>query len=120
MASRFWPVTRPILFALMFGLAACGQTQPQGSFSPTKLSDLHIGKTTYAEIVSEFGPPSSESTLPDGRRITNYQYEEEVETWQGPTMRGGVPTARMVPRAHVFQLQFDSSGILRDYTSMPQ
>ncbi|HUN48114.1 MAG TPA: hypothetical protein VMU85_16405, partial [Stellaceae bacterium] len=64
-------MTRAILFALLLALAACGQ-QTQNSFSPTKLSDLQVGKSNYEQVVAQLGPPANETRLPDGRRIANY------------------------------------------------
>ena len=111
-------MTRAILVALLLALAACGQ-QTQNNFSPTKLSDLQIGKTSYEQVVAQLGPPSNETRLPDGRRIANYTYVEETENLQAPSARGGVPSVRATPRSSVYQLQFDSGGVLQTYTATP-
>ena len=114
---------RSILLAVMLGLAACGQAQV--SFSPSKLSDLQVGKTTYDQAVSELGPPTDESKLPDGRRLMTYVYRVQSQTLQAPTARGSVSavhTTSSEPSASTsaFQLQFDSSGVLQSYTSTPR
>ncbi|HTZ81388.1 MAG TPA: hypothetical protein VMC10_25995 [Stellaceae bacterium] len=115
---------RSILLALMLALAACGQAQ-QSSFSPTKLANLQIGKTTYDQAVAELGQPSSQSQLPDGRRLANYEYLEETQTLGTSSARGGVISAHSVPtsggaRTDVYQLQFGSNGVLQSYSALNQ
>ena len=111
-------MTRAILFTLILALASCGQTT-QNSFSPAKLSDLQVGRTSYEQVVAQLGPPSNETRLPDGRRIANYEFVEETQTLQAPTARGGTPSVRTTPRSSTYQLQFDPSGVLQNYTATP-
>jgi hypothetical protein len=110
---------RAILFAIILGLAACDQNLV--SFSPAKTSQLEVGKTTYDQAVSQLGPPTDQSQLPDGRRLVNYVYQVQGQSVQAPTARGGVTVAHTTSGpsnvgTSAFQMQFDPSGVLQSYT----
>lgn len=94
-------------------LAGCASP---GTIESDKLAELAVGRTTSAELVSAWGPPLAEATLPDGRRQLTYR---TIHMQTGPITAFapgvgpiGSSTETMTGQA---TLTFDAQGVLMSY-----
>lgn len=82
-----------------------------------QLSTLEKGKTTMQDVVSSFGPPSTNTLNSNGTRTLVYIYTEaqaRPETFI-PFIGGLVGGADS--RSNIVTLQFNNGGVLVDYSS---
>src|SRR5579883_2450964 len=97
---------------LLIALSACTHTVGT-KIDDAALANLQPGKTTYAEVVRAFGPPSASLKNSDGLTILTYSRLEA-----GPRASTFIPIAgAFVGGADVHTssvtLQFDGSGVLK-------
>lgn len=93
--------------ALTLALAACAASAPR--IDPARLDSLSKGKSTYDDVVRQFGKPSVISNNIDGTRTARYLYAPE-----------GDAANTMVPLLSTSQgasttFEFDTKGVLTDY-----
>lgn len=96
-------------------LAGCVATGTQ--VREDQLSKLEKGKTRIQDVVSNFGPPSTNTLNSDGSRTIVYMYIEaqaRPETFI-PFIGGFVGGADS--RSNLVTLKFDGAGMLVDYSS---
>jgi len=101
-----------VLLAVVW-LCAC-TAAPDGYVDHGKLSQLAVGKTTYNQVVTDWGPPASSSTLPDGRRVAVYPYVWLV-TGAVTGIAGAGPVGSTETRTGQVALTFDQAGVLQSY-----
>lgn len=82
-----------------------------------QLSQFKAGETTYSQVVSDLGPPNSNSLLPDGTRLIAYTYVQAAARPEsfipiiGPFVGGADVHSNMVT------FRFDADGKLMTYSS---
>ena len=104
-----------LLPALLLTLAACASSGVK--IDQAKIEALQKGKTTYAEVLQSFGKPTSNTVLSDGSRMVFYNYfgvQTHPETFI-PVVGAFVGGADS--EHSIVTLNFDKSGVLKDYTA---
>ena len=88
----------------------------QGTIERDRLSDLSVGHTTSTELASAWGPPLTDSTMADGRRVWTYR---TIHMQTGATASfspgfGPIGSSTDVLMGQV-TLTFDTQGVLLSY-----
>ena len=104
---------RSILLAAAL-LAGCAD---QGTIERDRLSDLAVGRTTTTGLSSAWGPPLTDSAMPDGRRVWTYR-TIHLQTGAGTGFEPGFGPIGSSTDALMGQVSliFDTQGVLLSYT----
>ena len=101
--------------AIITTLAGCAASGTQ--IKQDQLTQLQKGKTTYSQVISEFGEPQNQTMMSDGSRVVIYSYAQ-VQTrpetfipFVGAFV-GGADT-----KTNSVTFTFNSDGTLKDYSS---
>jgi len=103
----------PIFFGLLLGACVAAGVK----VDQAKVAQFERGKTTYQEVVSALGRPSSTTALSTGVRFANYTYLESRARpstfipYIGPFVGGADSSTSSVT------FQFDANGVLVSYTT---
>lgn len=106
---------RVLLVGVLCLLVACASSGVK--VTQEKVESLQKGKTTYAEVIRDFGNPTSSTVSANGTKIVSYSYfgyQTRPETFipfVGAFVGGADTEHSMV------MLTFDDRGILKDYTA---
>lgn len=103
------------LLLLMFLLAGCASAGVR--IQPDQLQSLKVGETTYQEVISRFGTPTTNIVNSNGNRMVSYSYvhvQTRPETFIPVVgmMAGGADT-----RGNTVIFTFGSDGKLASYTA---
>jgi outer membrane protein assembly factor BamE (lipoprotein component of BamABCDE complex) len=66
--------------ALILSAAGCVVSSTGTPVNQDTFDSLQPGKTTYAEVISSLGQPSSTTTATDGTRSATYAYSEQYKS----------------------------------------
>jgi hypothetical protein len=81
------------------------------------LQAFEKGKTTYQEVVTRLGPPTSNTLLGDGRRMIFYNYMQAQARPENFIPLIGPFVGGADARASLVSLTFDQNGVLQTYTA---
>lgn len=105
----------PVILASLMLLAGCVSAGVK--VDEADLTKFEKGKTTYAQIVQTLGPPTSNSLLPDGRRLLAYTWVQARARPQnfipliGPLVGGADSRSTMV------MIWIGADGTLASYSA---
>lgn len=94
-------------------LTACAATGVQ--VKEEQLSRLEKGKTTYQEVISMLGNPTSSTLMGDGARMIGYTYVEHKTRAETFIPYVGAFVGGADTRANTVMLRFSKDGVLLDY-----
>ena len=98
----------------LIGLVGCATAGVK--IDPNEAAAFERGKSTYADVVRKFGPPTTESVLGNGSRMIFYSYvrssarPESFIPIVGPLVGGADSQSQMV------SFRFGADGVLIDST----
>jgi hypothetical protein len=107
------------IFAWIF-VASCVLTGCMASgvkVSDEQAQSFKVGKSTYADVIGQLGPPTSSSLSSDGSRTANYSYSaasarpQDFIPYIGPLVSGYDTSSSAVT------FVFDARGILKNMSS---
>ena len=104
------------LAALLVTLTGCYSVGAQ--VNEDQLAGFEKGRTTYSDIVSQLGPPTSQSVNSEGGRTASWLYAEVMKSRPesfipliGPFIGGADMKSNMVT------MSFDGQGVLKNFNS---
>ena len=103
---KYW-----FILAITLLLAGCAATGP--GIEPQQVTVLQKGKTTYADVVRQFGKPSVNSTHMDGTRTAIYLQPGNDEPGAVVSLMSMIAGAATANRESVI-FEFDAKGVLID------
>lgn len=100
------------LIAFCTGCGSVAQSNPDA-----RIADLQDGRTTYAQVITDFGKPYQDYGEPDGSRTVVYilNQQQAGSATHVPMVGPYVGTIRQVQNK--MTLQFDPSGVLTSHAS---
>jgi len=104
-------------FALGLVLAGCSSPSSGVQITADQLSDFQKGKTTYADVVSRFGPPTNTTISSDGKRTISYFYSKTNVEPQAYIPLVGTMMAGGETHSNSVEFEFSNEGILTEYTA---
>jgi hypothetical protein len=102
-----------VLFTAL-ALTACASTGV--NVTDQQVQSFHKGSTTYAEVASRLGPPSSVTSMADGSRIAIYSYGHYQTRAASFIPIVGMFAGGGDIHASAASFTFDPNGILKDWT----
>ncbi|GGF00723.1 hypothetical protein GCM10011611_02900 [Aliidongia dinghuensis] len=105
------------IFAAAASVAVAGCMSSGTEVKQEQLADLQKGKTTYAEVVSKFGPPNSSTVTSEGAKIISYVHTETQAKAATFIPIVGAFAGGATGKMTNVTMTFDSSGVLQNYTA---
>lgn len=106
-----------MIFVALAAVVMTGCVAMGTQIKEQQLTKLEKGKTTVQEVVASFGPPTTNTLNSNGSRTLMYTYIEaqsRPETFI-PFIGGFIGGADS--RSNMVTLQFNTAGVLLDYSS---
>ena len=102
------------LFFLLLPLGGCyyTATNTEGNdISAAQIQEIKLGRTTEADLIKIFGPPTKRETNPDGTTTLLYVRSQE----KSPTLPGGFVVHGIVEKnEEIFEITL-KDGVVRSY-----
>ena len=104
-----------VLLIAMLALTACASSGVK--VDQAKVEALQKGRTTYDEVIRDFGPPTGRTVSADGHKILTYSYFSMQTRPENFVPVVGLFFGGADHEMSMVMLTFDRNNILSDYTS---
>jgi len=110
-------IFKMVLIAAVGALLLSGCVATGVQVDEKNLQSFERGKTTYGDVVARLGQPTSNTLLPDGRRMIMYTYMQAQARPENFIPIVGAFVGGADTRSSVVSITFDQTGILETYSS---